>query len=930
MAEEFKFDTSGGSDQTELKKKLEQAKEAERQSQLLLEMQTRVMNLKKDRVVKLAKDFAGNNLLDNVGDYQIKLTEFDLSKLDKGNKEDIIARIEGANKALKYELGRLKKKADSEANKQVVTKAAAANNAKNSAATAATGNNSSAPATTKISTPLTAPTPTPTPTPTPAPTPVVNPAIATNLATATAPAQAPIPSSVSNAAPKAAMTSPFGNIDFKDSTEKEYAQDSSLGETIPLSEAEARESFDLENTKENLVKNKEIIDSETKNQTDLDELERQKLEKIKAANISLGDEVSFTKEEALNRFDLEGSLKESGDAEVKNFENFTGEKKTEQLQNIEKFKKEKDEALREFLEEDYKKKKAWNRLGDYFKSVFRNKEETGKNFERDADIAHFEAVYEDRLREYKKAVLENAGENLSDKELTDLVTEFEIENRINKAEVHDEIKHEHLDGKVRGLMDKMAAEYRSLPTWKKLLIGAGFAGAAVGAANIGTAAVVAVATAATARRVFMGMVTGVGTAKWLESRTEKNRETEVGEMESEFLKELQGKTPEEKFDLLNSRLNKVILDEDRSINQIKNKNLFNLTAATAVGTFVGAGGIGKMAHLAGEGLSWIKGGLFDLIAEDSKNVAPGAENLKNLIELKVEDGEGFEQTVVEEYLDQHRDEFLRIHPDLENFSNGQIAHRLAIDFTAKHPEMQGHLPDLIHSGSKLVLNPNSLQIEIHDPQGYGWYEGSGNNEPHLESVENQEAAPDAPEASESSNQIKESGLDSEEVKEIANEEIQKHVQAEDAVKAEKVEVVQKEFVQAKEDYSKAASNALESNEPTMEQYDAMQQADNAAKVNYEYIKNNTNFIPDIAKQATTISKQIAGGSRAFWLENQDLEYDRAVADDTMGPRLKALREQFEKEIGKKGAFSPKDDETLKQWAKRVATKIMEKRYGIAN
>jgi hypothetical protein len=926
MAEEFKFDTSGGSDQTELKKKLEQAKEAERKSQLLLEMQTRVMSLKKDRIVKLAKDFAGNNLLDNVGDYQIKLTEFDLSKLDKSNREDIVARIEGANKALKYELGRLKKKADSEANKQVVTKASAVNNAKKSAATSAAGTNSSASNTTPITpAPISTP-PAPTTTQTSASTPVVNPAIATNLAPAAAPAQPQIPSSVNNAAP-AAMTSPFGNIDFKDSTKKEYAQDSSLGEIIPLSEAEAKESFDLENTKENSVKNEEIIDSEVKNQADLDELERQKLEKIKAANISLGDELSFTKEEALNRFDLEGSLKESGDGEVENFENFTGEKKTQQLQNIEKFKKEKDEALKEFLEEDYKKKKAWNRLGDYFKSVFRNKEETGKNFERDADIAHFEAIYEDRLREYKKAVLENAGENLSDKELSDLVKEFEIENRINKAEVHDEIKHEHLDGKVRGFMDKMAAEYRSLPTWKKLLIGAGFAGAAVGAANIGTAAVVAVATAATARRVFMGMVTGVGTAKWLESRTEKNREAEVNEMESEFLKELEGKTPEEKFNLLNSRLNKVILDEDRSINQIKNKNLFNLTAATAVGTFVGAGGIGKVAHLAGEGLSWIKSGLFDLIAEDSKNVTPGAENLKNLIELKVEDGEGFEQTVVEEYLDQHRDEFIKIHPDLENFSNGQIAHRLALDFTANHPEMQGHLPDLIHSGSKLVLNPNSLQIEIHDPQGYGWYEGSGNAEPHLESVENQEAPMEAPGVSD---QVTESELDNEKVKEIANEEIQKHVQAEDAVKAEKVEVVQKEFVQAKEDYAKVASNALESSEPTMEQYDAMQQADNAAKVNYEYIKNNTNFVPDIAKQATTISKQIAGGSRAFWLENQDLEYDRAVADDTMGPRLKALREQFEKEIGKKGAFAPKDEETLKQWAKRVATKVMEKRYGIAN
>ncbi len=723
------------------------------------------------------------------------------------------------------------------------------------------------------------------------------------------------------------MLSPFGNLDYHGSTKKDYDTDSGLGETIPLNEAEAKESFDLENIKENSVNNKEIIDSEAKNQADLDELERQKLEKIKAANISLGDEVSFTKEEALNRFDLEGSLKKSGDGEVENFENFTGEKKTQQLQNIEKFKKEKDEALKEFLEEDYKKKKAWNRLGDYFKSVFRNKEETGKNFERDADIAHFEAIYEDRLREYKEAVLKNAGENLSDKELTDLVKEFEIENRINKAEVHDEIKHEHLDGKVRGFMDKMAAEYRSLPTWKKLLIGAGFAGAAVGAANIGTAAVVAVATAAAARRVFMGMVTGVGTAKWLESRTEKNRETEVNEMESEFLKELEGKTPEEKFNLLNSRLNKVILDEDRSINQIKNKNLFNLTAATAVGTIVGAGGIGKMAHLAGEGLSWIKGGLFDLIAEDSKMAAPGTESLKNLIELKVEDGEGFEQTVVEEYLDQHRDEFIRIHPDLENFSNGQIAHRLALDFTDNHPEMQGHLPDLIHSGSKLVLNPNSLQIEIHDPQGYGWYEGSGNTEAHLESVENQETPL---EASEGSDQIMESELDSEKVKEITNEEIQKHVQAEDAVKAEKVEVVQKEFVQAKEDYSKAASNALESSEPTMEQYDAMQQADNAAKVNYEYIKDNTNFVPDIAKQATTISKQIAGGSRAFWLENQDLEYDRAVADDTLGTRLKALREQFEKEIGKKGAFAPKDEETLKQWTKRVATKVMEKRYGIAN
>lgn len=886
MNEEFKLDANGSSSQTELEKKLEQAKKAEQQEQLLLDVRKKLMESKKVRLMKLRKDFAENSQLDTTENYEFKLADFDLSKLDEAARKEITERIEGANKAIKYALKDSKKRfeeASKQANAQVTNNAN--NNAKNPAATSN----------------VTAPTPTPTPTPvsvpvTPAPTPSP---IATPVAPASTPtpvpaaAPKPMPAqipSVMPSNPTIGMPSPFGNLDYQDSTKKGYAPDSSLGETIPLSEAEAKKSFDLENIKNDTAINNEV-----------------------------------TNEEALKRFNLEGSLKEEDVvAKKENLENSTGEKKTEQLQNIEKFKKEKDAALREFLEEDYKKKKAWNRLAGYFKGVFRNKEETGENFERDADLAHFEAIYEDRLREYKKATLENAGENLSDKELADLVKEFEIENRIHKAQMHDEIKQEHSDGKIRGYMDKMTAEYRSLPTWKKLLIGAGFAGAAVGAANIGTAAVVAVATAATAKRVFGGMVTGVVTATWLESRTKKNRENEVNEMEVDFLKQLEGKTQEEKFELLNGRLNKIILDEDRSINQIKNKNLFNLSAAVAAGTFVGAGGIGKIMHAAGEGLTWLKGNLFDLLSEDSK--VSGAEQLQNVIELKVEDGEGFEQTLVEEYLDQHREEFVKIHPDLENFSNGQIAHRLALDFTANHPEMQGHLPDLIHSGSKLVLNPNSLQIEIHDPQGYGWYENVETDESTLENANPQEADVNPVEEP----GVEESQMDNEKVREIADEEIEKHVQTEEAVKAEKVEVVQKEFVQAKEDYAKAASNALESSEPTMEQYDAMQQADNAAKVNYEYIRNNTDFIPDIAKQTTTISKQIAGGSRAFWLENQNLEYDRAVADETMGPRLKALREQFEKELGKKGSLAPKDEETLKQWAKRVATKVMEKRYGIAN
>lgn len=94
--------------------------------------------------------------------------------------------------------------------------------------------------------------------------------------------------------------------------------------------------------------------------------------------------------------------------------------------------------------------------------------------------------------------------------------------------------------------------------------------------------------------------------------------------------------------------------------------------------------------------------------------APGAEI------LDVKKGSSFEGTIIK-FLDEHREEFLKNHPELAKFDDGQIAHRIALDFEDAHPQMAGHLPDLVHAGAKLTFDPVTMNVEINDSHGFGYF-----------------------------------------------------------------------------------------------------------------------------------------------------------------------------------------------------------------
>ncbi|MDR3559023.1 MAG: hypothetical protein P4L58_01330, partial [Candidatus Pacebacteria bacterium] len=278
------------------------------------------------------------------------------------------------------------------------------------------------------------------------------------------------------------------------------------------------------------------------------------------------------------------------DAEFKEVEplritdqNFRGEnaEKLNQLEN------ELDHLRKEYLEVDYKKNTGYKRLGKIFGRSFQNKE--SKLVENDQDIAWYRAHYDDKLMDYKSALLDDWKVKGSTPErLAEIAKIFETEANINMADGHTRTKVEHQEGRMgKGmvdLMDKTIRNYRNLSFKQKLAISAAFGIAGVGAGLTGSAFLIGgAATAATIRRFFLGTVTGTSAALSAESMTQRNREKSVEKNTAKLVKQFEGKAPKEIEELARERINGLIYDEDQKINTIKNKNLRNLGVGIGVG-----------------------------------------------------------------------------------------------------------------------------------------------------------------------------------------------------------------------------------------------------------------------------------------------------------------------------------------------------------
>lgn len=271
---------------------------------------------------------------------------------------------------------------------------------------------------------------------------------------------------------------------------------------------------------------------------------------------------------------------------------------------LEQLRGEVEYARKEYAETDYGKNKAYKRI---YKLLF-NWSEDKKRIE-DQDIAYYRAHYDNKLFNYKNALIEDArARAVSNEELGEIVRLFELEGRLNMADAHTQVKFENQDGKFLGFVKnhgkEMADWYNDLSLKKKIAIGAAFGLAAAGSVFAGAAAAGAVASAATMRRVFTGVVTGTTLSLALESSGREKTKKNIEKNTQSFVEQLNELPIEERAKLVEKKIKELVFYGDDELQKIKNKNLFQMSAGALAGSVVGSGilsdVIGKGWHGAAE------------------------------------------------------------------------------------------------------------------------------------------------------------------------------------------------------------------------------------------------------------------------------------------------------------------------------------------
>lgn len=402
-------------------------------------------------------------------------------------------------------------------------------------------------------------------------------------------------------------------------------------------------------------------------------------------------------------------------------------------EELEKLKGELEQARKDYLEIDYKKKKAWKRMADFF-GKFIKSDQGPENDE----ILHYKDIYLNKLFNYKNALLEDAkARGASNKELGDLVKLFGAEVNCNLADVRDQVKMENQEGKLLGFFTKHSKDiigwYNKLPRYKKIAIGAAFGlTAAAGAGFGGAAAAGAIGAAVSARRIFMGAVTGTGVAlgaeAFLRKRTEKRIESGAEAMAEQFEK-YESLSLEEKLKLVDEKIKWAVGDVDKKIARHKKTKLAAASLGILAGTFIGSG---IASELFGEGFKKTTGFAKQVaeyfgyhievpvpvgevhapeipIAPEAPEVAP--------VELTIEKGSSLEGTLID-YIKDHQSEIYDHHPELKNFDPGQIAHRMYLDYLHENANPLNKSLDLVYPGAEIEIDPATLRIsEFADTKG---------------------------------------------------------------------------------------------------------------------------------------------------------------------------------------------------------------------
>ncbi len=272
-----------------------------------------------------------------------------------------------------------------------------------------------------------------------------------------------------------------------------------------------------------------------------------------------------------------------------------------------------DACRKEYLEKDYDKTAALKRIGNFFSGNAGKKGAADDNYwssqkisKNDSEILHFKKLYENKLLELQTLVLEDAQKrNLPDNELAQLYASFRIEQKITLADEHDKVKADKITGTGQGWVKKGVMDtvegYQKLNWKKKLVIAAGFAGA--GALSISAGAVFATTVAGliVARRIFGGLLVGVGVKQGLEVKGKGRDEKEIEKEQQAMIEKIKSMPPEDKYKLLSDRMNDIVeTDGQDALGKIKSQDFRQNFTAGLVGTFLASGFAVELAHGIGD------------------------------------------------------------------------------------------------------------------------------------------------------------------------------------------------------------------------------------------------------------------------------------------------------------------------------------------
>ena len=619
------------------------------------------------------------------------------------------------------------------------------------------------------------------------------------------------------------------------------------------------------------------------------------------------------------------------------------ERKVERIDgdDMNKLKVEVEQCRAMYAKIEYDKRSAMDSIRKFFGS---------KSHEDSAEIISARDQYQKKLECFKNAKIEEFNSRISrgeiknedeaKKELRDLVNEFGCMEALNLYNARTDAKAENLMSKkwaskdvvqkIWGGAEKITNYYNKLPLWAKLTISAGTLASGVGFLIGG-------------KRILGGIFTGVGSAKMLDSLHQRSMKKDAGKDAEKLIEKMEkmskeGKDKKMQIDALDKFLSDKISKVDDQLNKQKLVSIANKFIGIAVGATLGSGILAKVVHgfggekgIVGAGYEKFKG-IFGMNSEtplaDSfehpngapidvmkESAVPYAEGLATET-LTVEKGSSFIGALKHGFLDQHRAEFIKMHPEMAKFDNDQIAFRLAKTYGDQH--FNGSLPDYVKEGAKMTFNPKTMEVHFLKPGDVGYFtDPISENMPTDVAPESTDSIPDSIPKVE----------DVPATKQMVGDAIEQHKADELLEKQKVVTGVQENFATAHTDYVAVADEAMKSGEPSQSAFDEMGRADKIMHQSAEYIKNNTDFYPDTAKKIVSIQKELVGGDRTVWNQLQDLEYDKAAAEL---PKLEEIRKQLEKEFGAKFTFNPKEGETLRKWTMRVANRLMEKKYNIAN